>query len=182
MILTVRIVILVKDLKIIETFIFVTDTLRYLSLHDNRYLRYFKGHRSRVVSMAMSPHDDSFASASLDYTIRFWDLKSNNCRALLNTSDGRSSISFDPKYEHVIAVATPINQVKMFDDRYLDKGPFATHFIDANPLDFIDAQYSPKGSHLLLSTTKSIVVLNPMTGATVRCFVFFCNIFLLTFC
>lgn len=27
------------------------DVIRYLSLHDNQYLRYFKGHKSRVVSM-----------------------------------------------------------------------------------------------------------------------------------
>lgn len=56
------------------------ESLRYLSLHDNRYLRYFKGHRDRVVSLAMSPRDDTFISGSLDNTIRIWDLNSNSCQ------------------------------------------------------------------------------------------------------
>merc|ERR1711907_614080 len=32
-----------------------SDDIRYLSLHDLRYLRYFKGHRKPVVSIAISP-------------------------------------------------------------------------------------------------------------------------------
>jgi len=43
---------------------------RYWSLHDNQYLRYFRGHRDRITSLAMCPKDDSFISASLDRTIR----------------------------------------------------------------------------------------------------------------
>jgi COMPASS component SWD2 len=51
------------------------DSIRYMSLHDNKYLRYFKGHTKPVVSLEMSPGDDTFASASVDSTIRFWDLR-----------------------------------------------------------------------------------------------------------
>jgi len=51
------------------------QTLRYWSLHDNSYLRYFKGHRDKVTSIAMSPLDDTFLSASLDNTVRLWDLR-----------------------------------------------------------------------------------------------------------
>ena len=29
----------------------ISDTVRYLSLHDNKYLRYFKGHQQRLVSV-----------------------------------------------------------------------------------------------------------------------------------
>ncbi|CAI5499407.1 unnamed protein product [Closterium sp. Naga37s-1] len=81
------------------------ESLRYLSLYDNRYLRYFKGHRdkttalfsspldyavplisrpalccppsnrlspflARVVSLCMSPKNDSFLSGALDHTVR----------------------------------------------------------------------------------------------------------------
>lgn len=38
--------------------------LRYLSLHDNQYVRYFKGHSARVSAVAMSPKNDLFMSAA----------------------------------------------------------------------------------------------------------------------
>lgn len=58
----------------------LADTIRYLSLHDNKYLRYFKGHKSRVTSLCMSPEDDTFMSASEDKTVRLWDLRSTNAQ------------------------------------------------------------------------------------------------------
>ena len=41
------------------------NTLRYLSLHDNRYLRYFKGHSEQVTTLCLSPKSDLFMSAAL---------------------------------------------------------------------------------------------------------------------
>ena len=38
--------------------------LRYHSLHDNQYLRYFRGHTARVTNVAMSPKNDLFMSAA----------------------------------------------------------------------------------------------------------------------
>ena len=38
--------------------------LRYHSLHDNQYLRYFNGHTGRVTTIAMSPKNDMFMSAA----------------------------------------------------------------------------------------------------------------------
>lgn len=38
--------------------------LRYLSLHDNQYVRYFRGHTARVSALAMSPKNDLFMSAA----------------------------------------------------------------------------------------------------------------------
>ena len=63
---------------------FCLDSIRYLSLHDNRYLRYFKGHRDRVSALSMSPRDDSFLSAAMDRTVRMWDLRTNVCQGLMH--------------------------------------------------------------------------------------------------
>lgn len=45
--------------------------LRYLSLHDNQYVRYFRGHTARVSALAMSPKNDLFMSAA---EVRAWFL------------------------------------------------------------------------------------------------------------
>ena len=57
--------------------------IRYLSLHDNRYLRFFKGHTDRVVALEMSPKEDTFASASADDTVRLWDLRTTDCTGVI---------------------------------------------------------------------------------------------------
>ena len=57
---------------------------RYLSLHDNKFLRYFKGHTKRVISLEMSPADDTFMSGSVDNTVRLWDLRSPTCSGIMH--------------------------------------------------------------------------------------------------
>ena len=56
------------------------DTLRYLSLHDNHYVRYFKGHKAQVVCLEISPTDEQFLSAGLDDTVRLWNMASPSCQ------------------------------------------------------------------------------------------------------
>ena len=38
--------------------------LRYHSLHDNQYLRYFDGHTQPITTIAVSPKNDMFMSAA----------------------------------------------------------------------------------------------------------------------
>lgn len=78
-----------KATNIIYTSTKGEDAIRYMSLHDNKYLRYFKGHTNKVVSLEISPEDDTFISASLDGSVRFWDLRSpqaNVCQMLMRES------------------------------------------------------------------------------------------------
>lgn len=57
--------------------------IRYMSLHDNKYLKYFSGHSGKVVSLSVSPVDDTMISGSLDRTVRLWDLRSPDCVGLM---------------------------------------------------------------------------------------------------
>uniref|UniRef100_A0A672NYE8 Twinfilin-2-like n=1 Tax=Sinocyclocheilus grahami TaxID=75366 RepID=A0A672NYE8_SINGR len=74
----------------------IDDTIRYLSLHDNKYIRYFPGHSKRVVALSMSPVDDTFISGSLDKTIRLWDLRSPNCQGLMHLQGKPVLVIFGP--------------------------------------------------------------------------------------
>ncbi|CAL1394621.1 unnamed protein product [Linum trigynum] len=57
------------------------ESLRLLSLNDNKYLRYFKGHHDRVISLSFCSRKECFISGSLDRTVllRINELKSVRC-------------------------------------------------------------------------------------------------------
>lgn len=42
--------------------------VRYLSMHENNYLRYFRGHSLPVTSLSVSPRSDQFLSAAMART------------------------------------------------------------------------------------------------------------------
>lgn len=54
------------------------ESLRYLSLYDNRYLRYFKGHRDR----SLSPFSESIVPLDFVYIVP-WSFCFNTSRLLL---------------------------------------------------------------------------------------------------
>ncbi|CAN1340229.1 Protein ANTHESIS POMOTING FACTOR 1, partial [Linum perenne] len=59
------------------------ESLRLLSLNDNKYLRYFKGHHDRfglVVSLSFCARKDCFISGSLDRTVLLWDQRAEKCQ------------------------------------------------------------------------------------------------------
>ena len=70
------------------------DIIRYLNVAQNKYLSYFRGHSKRVVTLCMSPTDESFLSGSLDKTIRLWDLRSANCQGRYLAADFSIDSSF----------------------------------------------------------------------------------------
>ncbi|CCM04977.1 uncharacterized protein FIBRA_07175 [Fibroporia radiculosa] len=99
------------------------DTVRYHSLHDNKYLQYFKGHKGRVVSLEVSPVDDGFMSGSMDKTVRLWDLRTPTCRGLLNLPS-TPIVAYDASG---LVFATGVNhysRILLYDQANFDKAPF----------------------------------------------------------
>lgn len=99
----------------------VDDTIRYLSLHDNKYIRYFPGHTKKVVSLCLSPVEDTFLSGSMDKTLRLWDLRSPNCQGLMHLS-GRPVAAYDPE-GLIFAAGVNSESIKLYDLRSFDKVP-----------------------------------------------------------
>ena len=157
----------------------VDDSVRYLSMHDHRYLRYFKGHTDRVSSLEMSPKDDSFASASVDGTARVWDLRSTSCSGVLKLPGGgggdngasRPVAAFDPQ-GLVFAVALGDGRTRLFDVRGLQKGPFVTFTPDlGGASSFSCLKFSHDGKLMLLGTTMGrVALLDAFTGDLLRTF------------
>jgi COMPASS component SWD2 len=134
----------------------VDDTIRYLSLHDNKYIRYFPGHTKKVVTLCMSPVDDTFLSGSLDKTIRLWDLRSPNCQGLMHLL-GRPVANFDPE-GLIFAVGINSESVKLYDLRSFDKGPFNTFKLPQDKdCDWTGLKFSPDGKVVMIYTNGNLI-------------------------
>ncbi|XAR51900.1 hypothetical protein NMG60_11006693 [Bertholletia excelsa] len=139
------------------------ESLRYLSMYDNRCLRYFKGHKERVVSLCMSPINDSFMSGSLDHSVRIWDLRVNACQGILRLR-GRPTVAYDHQ-GLVFAVAMEGGAIKLFDSRSYDKGPFDTFLVGGDTAEVCDIKFSNDGKSMLLTTTSNnVYVLDAYVG------------------
>lgn len=108
------------------------DTIRYLSLHDNKYLRYFVGHKAKVTGLSLSPIEDKFLSSSEDKTVRLWDLRSTHCQGVLQTPLP-SVVSYDPDGV-IFAVGLNGTEIKMYDARMYSQGPFKTFDMAASSM------------------------------------------------
>ena len=189
------------------------ETLRLLSLADNQYLRYFKGHRDRfvawlfiffveiifpknrfvlssmdqsvsqhqknllhfvfhhrVVSLAVCPKDETFASSALDNSVRLWDTRTHNCHGVFfeRPSDAarlRMPLAYDPE-GLVLAVGHQNHQVKLFDRRAMDRGPFMIFTLEKEAqFDWTSASFDATGRQLLLSSNTNLIVLfDAITG------------------
>ncbi|ERN09203.1 hypothetical protein AMTR_s00014p00249480 [Amborella trichopoda] len=144
-----------------------SESLRYLSLYDNRCLRNFKGHKERVVSLCVSPINDSFMSGSLDHTVRLWDLRVNVCQGLLHLR-GRPTVAYDQQ-GLVFAVAMEGGAIKLFDSRSYDKGPFDTFLVGGDTAEVCDIKFSNDGKSMLLTTTNNNNYVLDAYGGEKRC-------------
>lgn len=108
-----------------------TNDIRYLSLYDNKYLRYFRGHSDIVTSLSMSPSDDSFLSSSLDRTVCYWSLNSSYPIGKLKLDNNASFpyAAFD-KSGVIFGImcqnsCNGQHYLKLYDAREYERGPFA---------------------------------------------------------
>src|SRR3990167_212770 len=134
-----------------------------------------------VVSLSMSPSDDSFISGSYDGTVRMWDLRANTCQGLLRMRDDKTNLlghavatSFDPE-GLIFAVAMGNNLIKLYDIKSFDKGPFSTFAVRHDKeLQWRNMSFSNDGKYILLSAPgQGIIVINSFTGNLVCIFLNF---------
>eukprot|EP00696_Hemimastix_kukwesjijk_P000794 gnl/Hemi2/11045_TR3792_c0_g1_i1.p1 gnl/Hemi2/11045_TR3792_c0_g1~~gnl/Hemi2/11045_TR3792_c0_g1_i1.p1 ORF type:complete len:208 (-),score=36.56 gnl/Hemi2/11045_TR3792_c0_g1_i1:64-687(-) len=108
----------------------------------------------------MSPKDDTFLSSSLDNTVRLWDLRTNVCQGLLRTLVP-SAVSYDPQ-GLIFAATTQHCNVKLFDLRSFDQGPFDTFVVDttgAKQLKWTGMKFSPDNKYILLYGPTDVILL-----------------------
>lgn len=154
------------------------DTLRYLSLHDNHYVRYFKGHKKQVTCLEISPVDEQFLSASLDDTVRLWNMNSSSCQVLhfsLHALSFQGCLNipspalaaFDPTGIIFAVVSHPLSTVMLYDLRNYDKEPFSIFPINDDGYlqslsypprmpEFSKLEFSNDGKSILVGTTGGV--------------------------
>lgn len=138
------------------------DTIRYLSLHDNKYLKYFCGHEKRVISLSMCPSDDTFLSASLDNTVKLWNLKEDKFLGTLTAPSPPTGVNYDPE-GLIFAVGIKSDLILLYDVRNYHRGPFNTiKFSGKNPPHLVweSLKFSPNGKQILITTNTGELFVN----------------------
>lgn len=135
------------------------DTIRYHSLHDNKYLQYFKGHKGKVISLEVSPVDDGFMSSSMDKTVRLWDLRAPTCRGLL-TLPSFPIIAYDSTGVVFAVAVNHYSRILLYDQANYDKAPFLTITLSdptlaqisypPRPIYMTSMSFSSNGKYLLV--------------------------------
>ncbi|XP_062173557.1 protein ANTHESIS POMOTING FACTOR 1-like [Alnus glutinosa] len=124
-------------------------TVIYSSKNDNKYLRYFKGHHDRVVSLSLCSRKECFISGSLDQTVLLWDQQADKCQSLLRVQ-GRPATSYGEQ-GLVFAIASG-GYIRMFDARKYEMGPFDIFSVGGETSDANVVKFSSDGRVVLLTT------------------------------
>ncbi|KAJ9121775.1 hypothetical protein QFC22_002397 [Naganishia vaughanmartiniae] len=142
------------------------NAVRYHSAHDNKYLKYFKGHTDKVCSISMSPVNSSFLTGSFDQTVLMWDLRTDKAMGKLTNMDGHCITAWDSTGT-IFAVGTPRKQIiSLYASNAYDKKPFAWATIDDPGLDrpgqsrppiwMSSLEFSNNGKYLLVGCVTNV--------------------------
>ncbi|KNA25956.1 hypothetical protein SOVF_001940 [Spinacia oleracea] len=142
------------------------ESLRLLSLNDNKYLRYFKGHHDRVVSLSLCARNDFFISGSLDRTVLLWDQRAEKCQGLLRVQ-GRPATAYDD--QGLVFTIASGGYIRMFDARKYEKGPFDVYSVGGDFSDAHVVKFSNDGRLMLLTTTNGFVYVLDAFRGTLLC-------------
>ncbi|XP_037108842.1 WD repeat-containing protein 82-like isoform X2 [Syngnathus acus] len=144
------------------------DTIRYLSLTNNNFITYFSGHTAKVTALSMSPVERMFISASLDKTIRIWDLRAETVQGQTEPLD-RPICSYDPEGV-IFGAGVDSKSIKLYDVRAFAKGPFKSFEAKLNR-HWTGLKFSNDGKLILISTNGgTICILNAFTGDVIHIF------------
>lgn len=159
--------------------------VRYLSLYDNKFLRFFQGHTEKVISVATSPVDDCFMTGSTDRSVRLWNLSAPECLGMLQfpLNSGAPHVAYDPQGLVFAATASigAANIIKLYDARNYEQGPFNTYSLDHDVVTaflveklkniqrqqaqalararWTNLKFSANGLNILVSTDASLIVM-----------------------
>jgi len=139
--------------------------VRYHSLHDNSYLRVFRGHQLPIHNLELSPVSDTFLSSSQDKTVRMWDIRQETSVALVRTSQN-PVVAFDNE-GLIFGIGASRTSLKLFDIRNYGAGAFTSWIfdVDASQSEWVSMEFSPNSKHLLINTNQNFLMcLDAFTG------------------
>lgn len=150
--------------------------IRALDIDSQKYIRYYNGHDSHIVSMSSSPVDPQFISSSQDSYIRIWDCRKRSAVGKV-CATGTPIVSYDPKgLIFGIAFNAPnlCILVKLFDTRNYQEGPFM-EFSLPNPSHSAPTcfKFSSDGEYFLVvngDVNASVTMYDAYKGFAVRTF------------
>lgn len=101
--------------------------IRYHSLHDNAYLRYFKAHEDEVLDIEMSTVSDTFLSVSKDRTVRRWDLRTEKDQEMLDLKKmaqvNKPRVACD-RADEIVALGVEGGDIRLYTTKALQAGYF----------------------------------------------------------
>lgn len=145
-------------------------TVRQLSIETKMYGTYFVGHSDLVTSLCAHQSSKLFLSAGKDRTVRLWDTRSPRSVSMA-TFDDAPLCAWEPSGA-LFAVGVNSQEIRMFDLRGLESGPFAT--FDCNKdfnCDWSHLKFSHDGKQILISTNGTkIRVISSHCGKIIHSF------------
>lgn len=130
----------------------VDHSIRYLSLSDKKYIRYFKGHKAQVVSLQVDPVHDTFITSSLDKSVKLWDIRLANPTG--NIDCGNSCLlAYDPHgIMFVVAKQDGQNTMDFYDTKHFQNGPFLSCNVPSSTK-WTNVEFANHGAFILVSTS-----------------------------